>query len=214
MTIRVLVCDAHRMFREGLKSLLEACGDIEVVESAADGEAALLAIGSGAIDVVVVDTQLPPSSGIRTIERIRSCPSAPPCVALSSRGSRMEPGRAMSSGASAFLHKTCTADELIEAIRVVSSGQCYVPPVVAEDLIGALGRSEHGNATGVVNLTAREREVLELIADSHSSRQIARQLGVSTRTVNSHRARLMGKLGVCKTASLVRFAVREGLIAA
>lgn len=214
MTIRVLVCDGHRMFREGLKSLLDGCGDIEVVEGAADGDAALLAIAGGAIDVAVVDMQLPPSSGIRTIERIRAIPSAPACVALSSRGSRMELERALSSGATAFLHKTCAAQELIEAIRVVSSGRCYVPPGMAQDLIAALGRCEGTNATGMVGLTVREHEVLELIAEGHSSRQIARQLGVSTRTVDSHRARLMGKLGVCKTASLVRFAVREGLIAA
>lgn len=219
MTIRVLIADPHRMFHDGLKRLLEQAGDLQLVDGVVDAEAGLRAVAGGSIDVAVIATQLPPgaggdAAGIDAIERIRGSGAATRCVALSVRGSRRELEKAMGSGASAFMATAGSAGELIEAIRVVHSGRCYVSPSVAGDLLAALGRRADSDATGPAGLTAREQEVLELIAEGHSSRQIAQQLGVSTRTVDNHRVRFMGKLGVRKTAGLVRLAVREGLVAA
>ncbi len=217
--IRVSIAGPHPMFHEGLRRLFAEAGDIELVSEAGSVEAALRSVAGASIDVAVVETELLPEAGgepagIDTIARIRAVQPSTRCVALSVRGSRRELEKALAAGASAFVTRSGSASELMEAIRAVHAGRWHVCPRVTEGLVVTLGKRAEPGARGLAGLTAREQEVLELIAMGHSSPEIAKQLGVSTRTVDSHRARLMSKLGLRKTAGLVRFAVREGLIAA
>ncbi|MDJ0847909.1 MAG: response regulator transcription factor [Myxococcota bacterium] len=217
--IRVLIAGPHPMFQEGLARLLAETGDIELVSGVGNVEATLRAVVGAAIDVAVIETELLSEAGgepagIDTVERIRALQASTRCVALSVRGSRRELEKALAAGASAFVTRAGSSGELIEAIRAVHAGRWYVSPSVTEGLVVTLGKRSEPGATGLAGLTAREQEVLELIASGFSSPEIAKRLGVSTRTVDSHRARLMSKLGLRKTAGLVRFAVREGLIAA
>ncbi len=217
--IRVLMAGPHPMFQEGLRRLFAEAGDLELVAGVGHVQAALRGVVDAAIDVAVIETELVREAGgepagIDAIEQIRSVQASTRCVALSVRGSRRELEKALAAGASGFMTRAGSSGELIEAIRSVHAGRWYVSPSVTEGLVTTLGKRAEPGATGLAGLTAREQEVLELIASGHSSPEIARRLGVSTRTVDSHRARLMNKLGLRKTAGLVRFAVREGLIAA
>lgn len=212
MAIRVLLADPHRMFRDGFRRLLEQTKDLELASDVGDGVEAARRLGTGGIDVGVLATRMPGLSDIDAVARIRDARLRPPCIALSPDESRRELERSLAGGMSGFVVKTSPAHELIDAIRVVHSGRCYVSPVVAGDLIGALDGSGSREHRALSGLTARQTEILALIAEGHSSREIASELRVPSSTVDTQRARLMKKLGVRKAAALVRLAVREGLV--
>lgn len=211
MPIRVLLGDPHQMLREGLRSCLTTDGQIEIVAEAGDGAEAVRLAETVPMDVAVLATTLPRLSGLDAIERIRKDCGYIRCIALSNDGGGSEIERAMQTGASGFVLKTGGCDKLREAIRLVHSGRCYVAPDATQHLVDAF---HAGGSAGIVSLTTREREVLQLIAEGGSSKEIAVKLGVSVRTVDSHRSRLMQKLDIHKTASLVRLAIRERLVAA
>lgn len=213
MAIRVLLADPQRMFREGLARLLEGTQDLELASGVDDGVEAAERVRAGGIDVAVVATQTPRLSGIAAAARIRALRPGLPCIALSPQPSRRELGSALAAGLPGFVAKTCPARELLDAIRSVHAGRCYLSPGIAGDLIEVLGTAPVGAGLGLLRLTTRETEILALIAEGCSSGEIASQLRLSKRKVDGQRAQLMQKLGVRKTASLVRLAVREGIVA-
>lgn len=214
MSVRVLLADGHEMFRQGICEVFARGGEVEVVAQAGTGEEALRAIQTGVIDVAVIDTALIDGPGIELIRKVAAEHPRTRCIALSPVSSRFEFDRAMRAGAVGFGVKANRLEELRTAILAVHSGRCFVSPAVAGHLVHALNEGADTMGPTPLALTRRERDVLRLVADGRSSREIATSLGVSKRTVETHRSRLMAKLDIHKTASLVRFAVREGLVGA
>lgn len=214
MSVRVLLADGHEMFRQGVREAFSRSGDVNVVAEAGTGAEALRAIETGVVEVAVIDTALRDGPGIELIQTIAKHNPRTRCIALSPMTSRFEFDRSMRAGAAGFAVKANRLEELRTAIAAVHSGRCYVSPAVAGHLVHALNDRADASGPSPLALTRRERDVLRLVANGCSSREIAGSLGVSKRTVETHRSRLMAKLDIHKTASLVRFAVREGLIGA
>lgn len=214
MSIAVLLADAHQMFREGLREMLQTRGDIEVIAEAANGDDAVRFISNQAIDVVIAESFLPRMSATDMIAHISRGQQNTRVIVLSSSQSQFHVQGAMHAGAAGYLVKTASSNELLEAIEAVHAGRRYLCRDLTERLVGALAASPDPSSAAALKLTHRELEVLRLIAEGCSSKEIATQLGLRKNTVYSHRYRLMEKLGIHKTANLVHFAIREGIAAA
>jgi len=200
------------MVREALRRVLESRGDIEVVAEASDGlEAVALSI-EHAPDVAVLDLWMPLLSGQEATRRIVESGCGTRVLVLSMHESAVHVHTALGAGASAYVVKSAASRELLEALDAVSSGKGYVSPAVARHVVDTL-QGCRGTANTLDALTAREREVLCMLADGLSTKEVAAQLGVSTKTAETHRASLMKKLDIHKVSALVRLAVREGLVA-
>lgn len=212
MTSTVLLAEDHEVLRQGLRQLIEPEGEFEVVAEAADGRAAVELAHKHRPDVVVMDIWMPRLSGIDATRQILDQSDAKVLI-LSQHDSWSYVEQALRAGASGYLVKTSSASELLSGIRAVSEGKSYLSPDIAQQLVGAFSKPEDERGSPLQALTHREREVLQLIAECLSSKEIAAQLGVSVRTVEAHRASLMEKLDIHKLSGLVRFAIREGLVA-
>lgn len=213
METTILLVDDHRIVREGLRKILEERSDFSVIGEAADGEEAVRLTHEKHPDVVVMDIWMPRLSGIDAIRRIHRERNGTRCIALSMHQGRNYVEDALRAGASGYVVKSSAGEDLIQAIDTVRSGRSYLSPAVAEQVVEAIAHPEDQAGSSVAMLTGREREVLQLIAEGHSSKEIAQMLGVSLKTVESHRANLMDKLNIHKVSSLVRFAIRSGLVA-
>ena len=211
MKSSVILAEDHEMLRDGLRSLIEETDDLEVVAEASDGAAAVALAAQHRPDVIVMDIWLPRMSGIeatrKVVEEGRSR-----VLILSQHESWGYVQEALKAGAIGYLVKTSSATQLLMAIRAVRSGKSFLSPEIAGQVVGALTRPEPDLRSPVAALSGREREVLQLIGEGLSSKEIASALCVSTRTAEAHRANVMHKLDIHKVAGLVRFAVREGLI--
>lgn len=221
MTIRVLLVDDHGVLRDGLRAILTAEADIALVGEAADGPAALQSIVDLVPDVVLLDVSLPGMSGLEVLQRAAQSQPAVRIVMLSMRDEPATVGRALQLGAFGFLSKGAPAREVLAALRSVAAGERYLPPHLASPVVAAMLQSRqqqngrHGAAPAespLAALSLRERQVMQALCEGRSSAEIAATLAVSSKTVDTYRARLMGKLGVRDLASLVRLAMREGLI--
>jgi DNA-binding NarL/FixJ family response regulator len=206
----VLLADEQVMFRQAVRSLLEKANGFEVVAEARDGLQAILLIEEHAPDVVVIETLLPRLSGVEVTRRVRNMAVGTQFLFLSIRGEKRDVEAAIKAGALGYVCKTDAPEELLEAIHAVAQGRLHLSSSLARHLREfAVGDEPTVESR---HLTSREREVLQLIAEGLSSKQIGGQLKISTRTVESHRAKLMEKLGVRNVSGLVRYAIREGLI--
>jgi len=203
---RVLLADDHNVVRAGLRALVDAQADMEVVAEAADGEAACRLAAELRPDVAVVDVSMPRLSGAQATERIaRECPGTR-VLALTVHEDRGYLQQLMQAGASGYLLKRAAADDLIHAIRAVARGGTYLDPSLAGKVLGGLARRPaQGGA-----LSDREEEVLRLIARGFTNREIAARLEVSVKTVETHKARAMEKLGVDSRAGIVAHAIQAG----
>jgi DNA-binding NarL/FixJ family response regulator len=207
--VRVLVADDHKILAEGLRSLLEP--EFELVGIVADGRELLAAARELCPDVVVLDISMPTLNGIDAAGQLRAAGSTARIVFLTMHREATYAARAMDAGAAGFVLKHAATSELVMAIREVVQGRTYVTPLIAADLLREY-RDGPGHRPAAVNqLTPRQREVLQLVAEGHSSKEIARLLHISPRTAEFHRARLMEVLGATGTADLVRFALQHGL---
>ncbi|MBU0514822.1 MAG: response regulator transcription factor [Proteobacteria bacterium] len=212
MPIAILLVDEHRLCRQGVRALLEAEEGMEVVGEAGDGRLAINLAQAKNPDVVLIEIGLPGLNGVEATARIReACPDVK-VVALSGQSDPGAVTAMLLSGASGFVLKQAGREDLISAIHSAVNGQTYLSPqiagVVVDDL---LRRSPRGVRAAAGLLTAREREVLQLLAEGHTSREIGGLLDISSRTVDTHRRRIMKKLQIRNLAGLVKFAVREGL---
>ncbi len=212
MTTTILLADDHRIVREGLRQLLNANDAFEVVAEADDGEEAVQIAETLQPDIAIMDIWMPRLSGIDAIRRI-SKTRATRSIALSMHDSRTYVEEALRAGASGYVVKSSATEDLFEAIAAVRAGRSYLSPAVAQQVVEAITRPGDTSTSAAAVLTGREREVLQLIAEGHSSKEIAGLLGVSLKTIESHRANLMEKLNIHKVSSLVRFAIRSGLVA-
>lgn len=212
MPTSILLADDQAMFRDAVRALIEKRGDFEVVGEASDGRQAVSMTLEIRPDVILMEISLPRLSGIEATKRLlRDAPRSKVLI-LSRHEGRSHVEQALRSGAAGYVTKSSSSQELIQAIEAVSSGRSFLSRAIARQVVDVVTCRNSPAQTGILELTSREREVLQLIAEGGSSKEIATQLGISTRTVESHRARLMEKLGIHKVSGLVRFAIREGLI--
>ena len=212
MPTRVLLVDDHAMIRQGLCSLLEKQPDIEVVGSVEDGRKAVDIARELAPDLVIMDISMPNLNGIDATRKIVEEMGDVKVIALSIHSSRHFVAEMLKAGASGYILKECLFDELVEAIKTVLNGGTYLSPkitgVVIDDYVKRL--STQYQPEGPV-LTEREREVLQFLSEGKSTKQIAMQLHVSAKTIESNRRNIMDKLGINSVAELTKYAVREGL---
>ena len=210
----IVVADDHQIVREGLVKLLEGHAGFQVVGEAGDGEEVVEVVLEKQPDVVIMDVRMPRLSGIDAMRRILKRGSEAKIVVLSNHDGRNHVEQALRAGAAGYLVKTCSFDELVSAIAAVQTGASYLSPAVTRQVVDAIARPGEATPSGTAMLTDREREVLQLIAEGLSSKEIGPVLGVSLKTVDSHRSNLMDKLDIHKVSGLVRYAIRMGLVEA
>ena len=208
----IVVADDHKIVREGLVKLLVSRGDLEVVGEASDGEEAVNMVLEKQPDVVLMDIWMPRLSGIDATRRIGKRGSEAKVLVLSMHESRSYVEEVLRAGAAGYVVKSSATSDLLQAIDAVNTGQSYLSPSITQQVVDAIANPDSSAPSGVSMLTDREREVLQLIAEGLSSKEIAGVLGVSLKTVDSHRSNLMEKLDIHKVSGLVRFAIRAGLV--
>ena len=212
--MRVLLADDHAIVRRGLRSLIETQPDIEVVGEAADGLEALRLSEEQHPDAIILDVAMPKLNGIEVAERVQKLPRAPSVIVLSMHADESYIIRALAAGARAYLLKDATDEDLIPALRAVAAGKPFFSPsvtgVLIEDYVRQL--QARGLTDSYHLLTDREREVLQLLAEGRSNKEVAALLDVGLSTVETHRANLMQKLNLHNTAEIVLYAVRKRII--
>ncbi len=201
----VLLVDDHALVRRGMASLLASDGRYQVIAEASNGEMALELIARHKPTLVLLDLSMPKLDGLGTLRRLRKLPRRPRVLVLSMYDDDQFVAQAMSDGADGYLLKDAMDDELFEAMDAVVSGHRYLAAAINQVRLGRVSVQSS-------DLTSREREVLQLIADGQTTSQAADQLSISPHTATRHRANLMRKLGVHNQAELVRTAVQRGLI--
>lgn len=209
MKVRVLLADDHQIVRQGVRGLLEGAG-FQVIGEAADGREALrLAASKDRPDVVVLDLAMPALNGVDAAREIVRTTPGVKAILLTMHPEEPYVLEALRAGVSGYVLKTQAADDLVQAIREVTRGAIYLSPKVSRTLVEAY-RSKSDLPSSP--LSPRERQVLQLVAEGKSTKEVAAILGVSAKTADSHRTRIMAKLDIHETASLVRYAVRTGLV--
>ena len=208
--IRVLIADDHTIVREGLRQLLEAAGDFEVVGDAADAVEAIQLARKVDFDVAVLDISMPGRSGIELIKQIRTERPRARIMMLSMHEQHEYAVRAIRAGASGYLTKDSAARELASALRKIAAGGAYVSAEVAEQL--ALGAMPQADTAPHTLLSDREFQVLQSLVAGKTVSEIAEALSLSVKTVSTHKARLMEKIGAENNVGLFRYAMRHGLI--
>lgn len=208
MPIRVLLADDHPMVREGLRAILEREG-INVVAEASNGHQALELAGKFRPDVAVLDLSMPLLNGIDAAREMGRIAPSTKTIMLTMHTERQFILEGLRAGARGFLMKSHSAEELVQAIRETSRGGTYFSTEVARAAVEAC--RTNGDVP-VDPLTPRERQVLQLVAESKTTKEIAVLLAISVKTVETYRARIMEKLGIHETAGVVRYAIRHGVV--
>jgi len=212
MSIKILLVDDHKIVCNGLRTLLEKEADMKVVGEAADGRAALRLSQEIKPDVVVMDVSLPELNGCEATRKIIAKLPKVKVIALSMYSDRKFVYRMFKAGASGYLPKDSAFEELSRAIRAVVKDQMYVYPGITDTVVREFVRKVVETKSSVLSvLTDREREVLQLISEGQSTKEIAYELDVSVKTIESHRQKTMQKLGIKSIAELTKYAIREGL---
>lgn len=212
MTMKVLLADDHQMMREGLRTMLDSLPDVEVVAEAEDGQQALDLAHKLKPDMVVMDVAMPKLNGMETTRRLKAELPKIKVVALSMHSDRQFVVGMLRAGASAYLLKDCAFRELATAIKDVSAGRSFLTASVADQVVEEINRpSSGGILPTLTQLTSREREILQLIAEAKTSKEIASMLHISIKTVYTHRRNIMEKTRARNLAELTRMAIRHGI---
>jgi DNA-binding NarL/FixJ family response regulator len=212
MSKRILLVEDHAIVREGLRSLLEKQPDMEVVGEAEDGRKALELVKELSPEIVIMDITMPNLNGVEATCYITREFAEIRVIALSIHSNRRYVTDMLKAGASGYVLKECLFDELVQAIQAVAAGGSYLSPRVTGDVIdGLIKRMATYAESQLSNLSRREREVLQLVAEGRSTKEIALVLHVSTKTIEANRRQIMEKLDIHTVAELTKYAVREGL---
>lgn len=212
--IRVLLIEDHPIFRQGVRLILQGTSDIEVVGEAASGEEGLRLLHHlpvGGVDIVITDLVLPDISGLEVMRRVKAQQSGVSVLLLTQHADDEHINGMIAAGVDGYVLKQVAVEELITAVRTVMRGETALTPLVARRMMNQLQRDRERDRQ-VAELSARERQVLQLLARGLTSKEIARDLSLSVNTIDNHRARILSKLGVSNTAAAIRLASRQGLI--
>jgi len=213
MEIKLLIADDHQMMREGLRAMIEKEPDMKVIGEAQDGLSTVDLARKLAPDVVVMDVSMPDLNGIEAARKIIKANPNLKVVALSGHIDQHFVREMFTAGAVAYIHKQAASDELVRAIRDVMAGKKYISSDAARGIVNSyLKRPQAQNKAPVfATLTEREREVLQLIAEGRCTKDVGGALGVSVKTVETHRHNIMEKLNLRSVAELTKYAIREGI---
>ena len=212
-TIRVLLVEDHAMVRQGLTWILDDASDIEVIAQAGDGESAITLAETHLPDVTLMDISMPGMNGLEAANHIRQVSPATRILFLTMYADEEFIVQALRNGAAGYLVKDANAETLIEAVRKVHRGESYLSPAVSQTLIRrVVGDEPPESFDPYENLTPREKQILQLIAEAKTNRHVAKELNISIKTVQTHRANLMNKLDIHDQTSLVKYAIRRGLV--
>lgn len=206
--LKIMLVDSQALFRQGLAALLSRHEELQVIAQAADGENALAAMARQAPDLVIIDPEIPRLNGIDTLLRARQRYPTVRFLCLSPHSEQYRVNAALDAGAAGYLLKDCEFEECITAILKVARGQVYLSPEIATAM--ALSQRSAGSTCANPALSHRERQVLQLLAEGLSTRDIAERLHISGKTVSTHREHIMNKLNLKGIAQLTRYAVRQG----
>jgi len=212
VSVRIVVADDHQIFRDGLRALLVARSDFEVVGEAQDGLEAIDLVTRLKPEILILDLAMPGLHGIEVARRLHESSRSTRIIVLSMHSDRRYVIEALRAGALAYVLKEAGFSELIDVIREVRDGHLYLSPLVSEQVIKdyiRLAEVDEGSAFAL--LSAREREVLQLLAAGRATKEIASELHLSVKTVESHRKQIMDKLEIHSVAELTKYAIREGL---
>jgi two-component system, NarL family, response regulator NreC len=210
--ITLVIADDHRLVRESLVAVLNASGECRVVGEAGDGSAAIQQVLALQPRVAVVDISMPGLSGIEVVRRLSREAPATRCLVLTMHEEEEYLLQVVRAGAAGYLVKDSPAAELLHAVRAIAAGRAHFGPEAARILAEQVQRPERATADPYGDLTNREREVFHLIVEGRTTKEIARRLGISVKTAENHRSRVMAKLGARNSAEIVRYAARKGLI--
>jgi len=212
MRIKILLADDHKIVRDGLRTLVEKEPDMEVVGEAENGRRAVRLSRELAPDVVIMDVTMADLNGIEAARQIHKETPDVKVIALSMHSDRRFVAGMLEAGASGYLLKDCAFEELTRAIKNVVSNKIYLSPGITDVVVkDYLGKSTKASRSAFSELTNREREVLQLLAEGRSTKQIAESLHVSVKTIETHRRQIMEKLDIHSIAELTKYALREGL---
>ena len=212
---KIILADDHALFREGLKRILAEANDLEVIGEVADGLELLKLLYHTKPDMVILDITMPKLRGIEAIHEIRALYQESKILVLTMHRDMEYLHQAISSGAHGYLLKEDADSELFSAIEKIKQGKIYISPKLSEYLTedwARIHRGEHELASETEPLTTREREILKLVAEGKSSKEIASLLHISIRTVEHHRAHIMEKLNLKNVAELIKYAIQKGYI--
>jgi len=209
--LRIVLADDHMLLRKGLKSLIDGRPDMEVVGEAQDGNEAILLAERLAPDVMIMDITMPGLNGIEATQRIHARQPEIGIIALSAYSDRLLVQKMMGAGASGYMLKDCAQERVVEAITQVSGHEFFLCPQVAQIMMKDYSRLSKREGEAESQLTSREREIVQLIVEGNSTKEIAAAIHVSVKTVETHRLNAMMKIGVGSVAELTKYAIREGL---
>jgi len=212
MNIKVVLADDHAIVRHGLSRAFQQEKGLEVVGQAQDGLSLVKLVEELSPDVVVMDISMPDLNGIEATRRITAAHPKIKVIGLSMHSSDKYVREMFKAGACGYLLKDCPFEELVEAIRIVVRGKTYISPSIGDTIIKDY-LSKPGQESAYSILSAREREVLQLLAEGHTTKQAGQQLGISPKTVEVHRTNIMEKLNIDNIAQLTKYAIQEGLTA-
>ena len=210
MPIRLLIADDHQVMRQGLRALLDSQSDMDVVAEASDGRDVVEKAAHHAPDIVLMDIGMPGLNGIDATRQIVKLSQSTRVIALSMHADRQFVQGMLQAGAAGYLLKDSAFEELAEAVRRVAAGQVYLSPAIAGVVVESL-KSDSQDVEFDDSLTPREREVLQLMSEGHSTKEIALRLHISVKTVETHRRQVMHKLSIYSVAELTKYAIRNGL---
>lgn len=212
MTVKVIIADDHKIMRDGLKSMLEKQRDIEIIAEASDGLTTVELAIKLKPDVIIMDVAMPDMNGIEATRRIIEKSPNIKVIALSMHSDKQFIIEMLNAGASGYVLKDCAFHELINAIHSVTSNRSYLSPEIADVMIKEFKHVISKESLSAFSLlTPRERQVLQLIAEGKTTKEIAYTLKVSTKTIETYRRQIMDKLDIHTIAGLTKYAVREGL---
>ncbi len=212
--LRVLLAEDHTLVRAGIRALLESLDGVEVVAEAADGREALRLAQAHAPDILLMDITMKELNGLEATARLAKERSATRVIILSMHADQAYVRQALQAGAAGYLLKGADLAELELALKAVTRGDTYLSPSVSKGLVGDLLNGKAPEANPLDELTLRQREVLQLVAEGKTTKEIAGRLNLSIKTVETHRAQLMERLNIHDVAGLVKFAIRVGLVQA
>jgi DNA-binding NarL/FixJ family response regulator len=210
--VRILLADDHTLVRAGIRSLLASIENVEVVGEASDGHEAVRQVDEAHPHLVLLDIMMPGLNGLEALARIHREHPEVRVIILSMNAAEEYVLQALRAGASGYLLKNVSPTELAMAVKAVAGGETYLSTSVSRHVIDAYLKRTGSQAGPLESLTSRQREILQLIAEGRTTKEIAKRLDLSVKTVETHRTQLMDRLGIHDIAGLVRFAIREGLI--